>query len=250
VSERYDAGTPEPEMGRYHIILETEVTSPMDLVGLAAGADDLAGRIDTAWCYVFGEPFSATWLQLVAQESPDGWSGNYREVDKALRKHERIQGDISIKNTRWYKSPVLPLAKLLTVCDAMRSAEPLLQELIGLHVTAHRSSAGRQMMFAKAIEVVGRYHGITRIDRNAGIQNEMVSLGLAPHLKQSIEWLFEIANTRFDIRHAVDNKAAGVALHPRLQPEERNEFEHDANLVIGGFVCRQLGLPGFPFIMF
>jgi hypothetical protein len=61
-------------------------------------------------------------------------------------------------------------------------------------------------------------------------------------VKQNVEWLFNIANERFDIRHAVDNHAPGVSLHRKLTPVEHRDFGEDATLVVRAFICEQLGV--------
>ncbi len=65
-------------------------------------------------------------------------------------------------------------------------------------------------------------------------------------LKRTVEWLFNTANERFDIRHAVDKTVPGVMLHTKLTVAERQDFFHDANLILRIFVCKRLGIPPNP----
>lgn len=243
VSERYEPGIPpKPERGRYRIMIETDVTDVNDLSEAASEAYGLADELDVAWCYVFGEPYSAYKLQLCAIEGPEHWTGNHREVADAAEAEQAVRGKVSINAVSWVKGSFLPLSRLLAVRVACRSASPIIQELIGLHVASHRVERGGAMMLAKALEVAGKYYGATRAARNMGLQNEMIACGVAHQMKRSVGWLFDTANTRFDIRHAIDKDAPGVALHPKLTPEELRDFDHDANLVIRAFVCQKLGL--------
>jgi hypothetical protein len=147
-----------------------------------------------------------------------------------------------IVHTEWLESAFLPLKQLLKVRAACQTATPMLRELIGLHVAAHKTLFGSLFMFAKALEVVGRYYGQTRATRNNGLQNAMQAAGITPHLKRNVEWLFETTNTRFDIRHAIDDRAPGVSFHPKLTAGEWEDFEDDATLIVRAFICNQLGV--------
>jgi hypothetical protein len=147
-----------------------------------------------------------------------------------------------VKHRRWIGTPRLPLQQLLAIRSAYLTAPMMLRELIDLHVSAHQAGQGRLFMFAKALEVVGRHYGKDRATRNSGLQAAMTRMGVTLRLKQSIEWLFNIANERFEIRHAVDKDAPTPALHPRITPTERQDFEEGATLIVRAFVCEQLGV--------
>jgi len=187
-------------------------------------------------------------MKFVLSDGPRDWRGNYHEVRVAI---ERQAGNafyceaMQVTNQAWIRAPFLPLKQLLKARTAYLAAPPILHELIGLHVSAYKAPLGNLFMLAKALEVVGKHYGptrATRATRNSSMQHAMNGMGLTPHLKQNVEWLFNIANTRFDIRHAVDKDAPGVSLHPKLTPAERRDFEEDATLVVRAFICEQLGL--------
>lgn len=230
-------------LGSYRLVLERPISTQTEVWSSLHKAIQLAEELDLAWCYVCGSPFFATRQMIVGVEAPDGWSGNTREVEIEIQK-ERGLGyaeATQVVSSHWLSLPFLPLERVLKVREAYLKAPTEIQDLIELHASAHKSDRGNLFFFAKGLELAGAFFGQKRVDRNSGLQTEMVKIGIAPHLTQSVEWLFDMANTRFDVRHAV-NGYLPVILHPRMNSTERREFKLNADLVLRGFICQQLGV--------
>jgi hypothetical protein len=246
ISEAFIPDThPDIGAGSYRIALEADVASLDEHMAVCVKAIEFAEQLDIAWCYIFGEPFKATRSTIVLNNGPLDWNNNFWDVQAAIQREagRPCFALMATPNHRlWISSPFLPLKNLLKIRDAYLAAPPILRELIGLHVSAHKAPLGKLLMLAKALEIVGRHYGTTRATRNSGMQQAMNDMGVARHLKQNVEWLFNIANERFDIRHAVDNDAAGVSLHPKLNPIEHRDCEEDATLAIRAFICERLGV--------
>jgi hypothetical protein len=245
ISETFTPNThPDLGAGTYHIVIEAKVASSDEQMAACSKSIAIAQELDIAWCYLFGKPFKAVRLQLLLTDGPEDWSGNFNEVRVAIQRATQRYycAAMQIGNREWYEVSHLPLERLLNIRAAYLATSPILRELIGLHVSAHKAPLGGLLMLAKALEVAGRHYGAERAVRNAGLQQTMDRLGVTPHLKQNVEWLFNLANERFDIRHAVDKDAPGVSLHPKLTPVERREFEEDSTLVVRAFICDQLGV--------
>jgi hypothetical protein len=137
--------------------------------------------------------------------------------------------------------PFLPLEKVLAVRESLLHASPEIEHLVELHIAAHKSELGALFFLAKGLELAGAFFGRRRTARNTGLERELKAIGIAARLTRSVEWLFEIANTRFDVRHAV-KPCSPVSLHPRMNDSERAEFRHNADLLLRGFICARLGV--------
>ncbi|MHC4405867.1 MAG: hypothetical protein ACYTG0_40000, partial [Planctomycetota bacterium] len=211
----------EEDLGSYRLVLEAPVSIQDDVWSALGVAEQIAKELDVAWCYVCGSPFFAVRKTFVLAEAPDGWTGNTREVEVEIQK-ERGLGYVE--------------AAQLAHCHWL---SPVVQALVELHIAAHKSDHGSLFFLAKGLELAGAFFGQARGARNSGLQGEMAKIGMAPYLTRSVEWLFEMANTRFDVRHVV-NGYSPVAVHPRMDATERGEFETNADLVLRGFICAQL----------
>lgn len=252
IRETYEAGVfdhVQKGLGSYRITIERDLADLDALPEANWSAETLIEHLDTAWCYVLGEPMVATHLTLSLWEPPNGWTTNSETVRRELIRESAPGFHAEVQQLYHYHSvraPFLPLERLLQVRDAYLSATPLIQDLIALHITSYKSVGGALYPLAKALELAGAFHGTSRRDRNCGLQNEIRAMGIEPELTQNVAWLFNIANERFDIRHAVDNRAANVATHPRLTDSERRDFKHNARLLLRAFVCKRLDVPLIP----
>jgi len=246
VSENYQPNTHrdlQEGLGSYRLILERPVSAQEEVwLGLRE-AEQIAKEVDVAWCYACGTPFFAVPQTMVLVEAPIGWTGNARRVEVEIQK-ERGLGyaeALQVFWPQWLSFPFLPLERVLVVRDALLKASPEIQCLVDLHIAAHKTHHGELFFYAKALELAGAFFGQGRSARNSGLQKQVVKIGVAPHLTQTVEWLFEMANTRFDVRHVV-NGYSPVTLHPTMSGSERAEFQFNADLVIRGFICDQLGV--------
>jgi hypothetical protein len=230
-------------LGSYRLVLEKPVSKQEEVWARLHEAGQIAAELDVAWCYVCGTPFFAMRPTFVASEAPTGWTGNTREVEIEIQKERGLGYAVAaqVVVSHWLRLPFLPLEKVLRVREAYVKSVPVIQDLIELHIAAHKSDHGNLFFFAKALELAGAFFGQPRAARNTGLQAEMVKIGIASHLTQSVAWLFDMANTRFEVRHVVDGYSP-VTLHPRMDANEKHEFAVNADLVLRGFVCQQLGI--------
>ncbi|MEK9136828.1 MAG: hypothetical protein AAB393_06865, partial [Bacteroidota bacterium] len=58
-------------------------------------------------------------------------------------------------------------------------------------------------------------------------------------LAHGFHWFFDMANNRFNTRHAVRQ---GPQLHPRMTVKEETEFLRQADLIIRGAISERLGI--------
>lgn len=248
VSERYEPNTHhyvQEGLGSYRLILESSVDSQEQVWAGLSEAEAIARQLDVAWCYVCGSPFFSAKPTFVSFDAPTGWTGNTREVEIAIQRARGLgyAAAVQVIDSHWLSLPFLPLAKVLAVRQAMLGASPIIQELVELHIAAHKCTfeRGRPFFLAKALELAGAFYGKERAARNIGLQRHMLKIGIAPHLTQPVAWLFTMANTRSDVRHVVSAHSP-VDLHPRMTATEREDFLMNAEFVLRGFICTQLGV--------
>lgn len=237
----------EQGLGEYFISVERPVEHQGELTNALMEADKFAAELEVAWCYTWGVPFTALRTMLVEMDAPRGWSGNLSNIQKRMIVEESgiTYDSIGFESRQSEWRSELPLKSTLTVRASTVAASPIVRELIELHIHSHQVNDGRLFTLAKALEIVGAFFQQTkraRAARNNGVEQEMLRIGVRNEMTQSVEWLFDIANERFDVRHAWDAGAPGVALHPRLSNQERLDFVKNADLVIQAFICSRLGI--------
>lgn len=239
----------DKKIGAYSIAVEREVSSQDEAWSGLHKASQLADEIDVAWCYAWGKPYIARRLQLQAIEAPRKWTGNFRGVEGEIAKQRKSLyfAAVQVVSLDWDWLPQFPLARVLEARKYTVQASPVIRELMELHTRSHKElDDGNLFLLAKSLEIVGAFFRGSRTDRNSGIELEMTAHGLKAHLTRSVEWLFDIMNERFDVRHAWDRDSPGVVLHPRMTPEEKTAFEANADLVVRGFICARLGMDEIP----
>lgn len=235
----------EKGIGVYRLVLERVVSTQDEVWTALHEACKLADELDVAWCYASGKPYYATEFRRVSSEAPRNWSGNLRDVERDIQRETSgaFVAASAFVDLRWAWWPSLPLQRTLTARQACTNAPPVIRELIELHVRSHKAHDAELFLLAKALEIVGAYFRGSRASRNASIEQTMKQIGVHATLTQTVEWLFDIANERFDVRHAWDKDSPGVALHPRMTDRERTDFINNADLVIRAFICERLGIP-------
>jgi hypothetical protein len=121
----------EAGLGSYRLALEKDVTDYDNLFTSLSEACEIAKQIDVAWCYVFEKPFKAAHTRYQLIEAPEGWSGNTREVEAAIR---GWAGAVHAgPHRQWEWIPFLPLERVLRVRAAYLKTQPEVQTLIDLH---------------------------------------------------------------------------------------------------------------------
>lgn len=234
-------------VGEYRMILQKPVTTQDEVWEAHKEARTLAKELDIAWCYTCGKPYSARELRWESVESPDGWQGNLREVERDIQRESGLgfAAEMQIVNRHWAYLETLPLQKTLETRQVTAAAPSPIRELIELHIQSQKVADGNLFLLAKALEIVGAHASgdHSRAKRNARIERRMKNMGVDAFLTKGVDWLFEMANERFDVRHAWDKDAVGVALHRRMADQERKDFVYNADLVIRAFICRRLRIP-------
>jgi hypothetical protein len=233
----------------YHVVLEKEVATEQDISVASGEARTIAKELEKVWIYAAARPFNYLRSMIQFYEGPTGWAGNFKEVKQAIRQESQAKLFLDIRHTPRHLAvpPILPLETALKARTAYLTADPVLRDLIDLHVAAFMQlGQPRFFLLAKALEIAGAYYPspagtYTRAARNAGLQKLVTDAGLAGSLTQTVEWIFDIANRRREIRHAWDTDADD--LHPPLTVQEGEDFVRNADLVVRIFVCTQLSLP-------
>jgi len=233
-------------IGRYHVNLRRDVASRDEIWKALSESIVIAKELDVAWCYAWGKPYFAVRTTMRSMDAPDGWSGNLRDVERQIESltSPYVVQQIGFSSRPFSILPVLPLRDVMTMFRAIRKASAVLQQLIRLHISSFKTPEGQLFLLAKGLEFVGAFWasgtGGDRSRRNNGILAQLEAVGAQVELTRSINWLFEIANTRYDVRH-VWNRESGT-VHNSMTAEECTAFVFNANLVIHAFVCTQLGV--------
>lgn len=224
--------------------MEAEVSTLEEAEVCHKEALTLADDLDTMWIYVAGMPLFPTRTVLAIRESPNGWRTNLGSLRDSLPMTQTLRGRLRIVPGKYgMQLPYMPLKRALAAVRRYRAADENSRELIDLHIDALRRQGSNAGLFllAKALELARvMLPGNTDESRQRALPGQVIS-----ELNRDLHWMYGIANTRLEIRHVVDKKAARSnqrALLPKLDQAERNDFVHDADLVIRGVVERELGI--------
>lgn len=234
----------------YVLRMECQVTTKEQAAHYDTEARQLARDLNIVWAYVAVVPLFPKRFMIRLSGPPDGWRTNFQELKLkrpiALRSTRATSSpgpaagfSVSITiNPGQYKvlMPFLPLQPALVALQAYRTANPETRFLMDLHFGAidQLGTESQLFLFAKALELA-RVMLPGRTDRQ---REAALSPGVRAALRRSLHWLFDIANNRLEIRHV----AKGGNLLPKLSPTEREDFGHDADVVIRGVVERELGI--------
>jgi hypothetical protein len=133
--------------------------------------------------------------------------------------------------------PYMPLRNALSAVRSYLTANENTRLLLDFHseALALPGSQSGLFLFAKGLELAR----LMLPGRDDSARENALPLTARKSLRQSLHWLYGIANLRLEIGHVV-NKST---LLPRLNTSERADFLHDADLVIRGVVERELGIP-------
>jgi hypothetical protein len=226
------------------VIIEATVSNREEAWKAKFEVFELAEELDRAWVYVCGRPLHPVHMQLQFLDSPKGWSTNAKEIDVRLAQAEGSPYatlDL-VKSRHWMQMPFSPLREVLRVRETLRIASESTSALVDLHYSALRSpdSNGKLFLLAKGLELGSRLIP----GKNNKLREKSLPENIRSALSHSLDWLFNISNNRFDVRHVVKDPQ-GPQLHQRMTPEERAAFTEDADLVIRAIVCQQIGRPAF-----
>ncbi len=232
VKEHYGTDENRP----YRVAMEAEVSTKEEAQARHHEALELANDLNCVWAYVAGEPLFAKRLVLQVASAPDGWQTNFAETEAALPSSQRFHGTAKFSSRFSMTMPYLPLQNALAAVRSYRAANAECKVLMSLHFDAmdHPGSQAGLFLYAKALELArAMLPGRTDPKRQAALSADVRS-----ELRQSLHWLYDVANNRLEIRHVVSTGS----LLPKLTSIERRDFLHDADLVIRGVVERELGV--------
>lgn len=222
--------------GSYRVHLDYEVSSEEDAGTAYIAGCHYARALDRAWSYATGMPLSGRGYDLFLSPSnpPSEWSSNASEALPA-DDWETLQSRVSYVS-RHRVVPWFPLRSALRVMEALRDMDELSAQISVFHGAA-MTAIGDDLpflMFAQALEAADPFlRGGTALE----IPTSVCSL-----LKQSVKWVYMIANQRRETRHSID-KGASVALKPGMTDQEKLDFLHDANLLVHWLMVHRLGVP-------
>ena len=229
-----------PHFGEYTITVEANITTSGELSDASQRIGALANDLDKFWVYACGEPLSPLFMQLSFDVTPKGWRSNMEEVkDYFVQNCRQPFAIVQIDPTRCMEMPCYPLSLALQAREAYKKADPVIQALADLHYTALKAQfgEGRLFSFAKALELA------RKILPGADDPKREQSLALPKgSLKQSLHWLFDVANNRYNTRHVVRRDSPTPALQTRMSGQEIMDFQHDADLILRSLVCQKLQL--------
>ena len=248
---------PRPDMAKddiqgYYLALEKSVASPQELQVAFTEAATIAHQLEYAWCYATGRPFQYLKLMIQPSAGPPGWAGNYQELRITLDREAQSGFALVIDyhHREWSIASFLPLKLALEARKAILHAPHVLRRLVEIHVDAFKNfGQPRFILLAKALEIAGAYYITGEADksrkaRNKRFQRALRRLGVHKRLTKTVKWLFNISNTRRDIRHAWDHTTTtSLALHPAMSQQEQSEFVRNADLVVRAFICQRLAIP-------
>jgi len=226
----------------YSIWIETEVSSYKEIWTKRDSAFELADDLNRVWTYVCGQPINAARLGLVICHAPTAWTTNVEEVEWNLQAGG-LTGKVSIRTRHWAYCQELPLRKVLDILKKYKTAPDIVRELIEIHYLALTSTLpeARLYFFAKGLEIVRKLLP----GKDDQEKQKSLPVDIASDLQQSLHWLFDMANNRSDTRHVILKKVTPPKLLPRMSAQERESFEHDADLFIRTAVCMKLGQEPF-----
>jgi signal transduction histidine kinase len=222
----------------YGLRIETLVSTEEEARERHGEALKLADDLNTVWAYVAGVPLFSNRLVLEFPKSPSGWRSNFKTLEGSLPTAQpmKILGYKISAGRYLMPLPYWPLQDALAAVLAYRSTNDSVRLLIGLHHGAMNESGSESglFLFAKALELARvMLPGLNDNQRQAALSTDV-----RHELRQSLHWLYGIANERLEIRHVVNRKRTGLL--PRLKANERTDFMKDSDLVIRGVVEREL----------
>jgi hypothetical protein len=228
----------------YRVIIEGSVSTRDEAWAVTRDAFQLASDVDRAWVYTCGRPLIPIHNELQFIDAPEGWQTNAKEIDTALA---RAQGGLSASGVRiisrhWMHLPRFPLAGALKVRNALNTASNATLALVQLHYGALKSGDSHAQLFllAKGLELGEKLlPGKNHLEREKAIRTDV-----QVSLHHSLNWLFDMSNNRFDLRHVVRDPK-GPQLHPEMTDSERREFIEDGDLLIRTIICMQMGIEPF-----
>ena len=230
----------------YGLRMEAIVRTKGEVHECRQAALNLAQDLNRVWAYVAGVPLFPQVLIARRINAPPGWQSNSDKISRGLPwtlGPHRIHiegGGIRFGRPKPYLVTLtdMPLGPALAAVRKFRGADQVTRLLMGLHFGAlnQPGTDSRLFLLAKALELVrATLPGRNDTQRQAALHPET-----RQELRRSLHWLYGIANNRLEVRHVTDRNR--LQLLPRLTKVERDDFEHNADLVIRSVVAKQLDI--------
>ena len=226
----------------YGLRMSTEIDAREDVQLRVSEAIALASDLNAVWPYVGGLALFHRGLRVIQVKAPRGWRTNARRLRRALpstRPSLEIRFSRESKRNWAVTLDAMPLEPALRALVAYRSTDAATRLLIVLHAQAmdQYDDAGL-FLLAKALEMCrALLPGRTDAQRLRGLPATAQQ-----QMRTSLRWLMEIANSRVNIRHVVAEPNP-IKLHPLLTTKERDDYRHDADMIIRALVAQRLGIP-------
>jgi hypothetical protein len=230
-----------PGIGEYRITIEVPVINLDQLREANSDGAELITSFQKLWPYVCGEPLNPVGWRFDFNIVPQGWTSNSKDLEHFyLKNSKRVVIHARVKHQSWVFLPYFPLRYAMIALQNQETLSNVFKSLMDIHFQAvnARFVDGRLFLFAKAVELVSKLiPGRTHRDKHASLPDD-----LKKTLTRSIDWLFQIANNRFDFRHVVKDPI-GPQLHPKATRDEMSDYEKNADFLIRYYVSKQLGIP-------
>lgn len=234
-----------PDHGDYRVIIETEAKDTAELQSKHFIIQNISQELDRAWMYACGHPLCKQLLTFMGPyiDFPDGkingWSSNFKEVEKNINKG-RAHILFSFEQFSHSSYEFWPLDRALTVRESYLKAPESIATMVDLHFFSHKVEDSYSSFFflAKALELVRALLP----GKNDQHKEEHLPDIVRQNLMTSLHHIIGLANSRYEIRHIVEDNKTG-SLHKRMNNTEITVYKHDSDLIIRSVVCKELGIP-------
>lgn len=232
--------------GQYRLLIESDVSTVEQVNSLHFKAITLAERIVRIWPYALGRHFESpsSGLSIELVEPPKGWESNSADILRDLRNGEPERSIHFNPSSfgppiRWTRASWWPLSRITAALARDADLSELEQELLAVHAVAHGARSGRAftVLLSTGLELaLELLPGASKAEKDALIVAEAGDIK-----SSSLSALWRSANSRRQTRHSIA-KGTVPALHPKMDPSEREAYIADVDAVIRFVLCRSLGL--------
>ena len=241
-SARYDSI--EKNLGEYKVICRARCASLPELMANYRSILEATREIDVAWLYSCGHPLAKEHYTLLSPSvlmydgTIKGWKTNYRSIRKKMH-YGKPRVDFSISRVDHAHLETYPLQSALSACEAIRHAGATVRALIELYYSARKVADTYSVLFfmSKALEMVRKILP----GKNDAEKEQSLAAKCSIKLPISLHQMYDLANNRFETRHAIARENH-VRLMPHITNEELRTFLASGDDIIRAVVCAELGV--------
>lgn len=224
----------------YHVTMDRMVGEDEDSGNVFIEAQYLSHDLNYAWVYATGLPLSDRGYDLFFSRValPSGWTSNAQEV---ISPSDLSLLDSDLSWTGIYRTtPEPPLRSALLALAALNESSEVVQQMASYHFAAleTRDPSLYLLLFAQGLTIAREL--LPGPDDAA--KDQALPAPVQTAKRRPLHWLLGAGNLRRQTRHAITRRPA-MALHPEMDEEEREDFQHDADLLLRYAACKELGLP-------